>query len=90
MKEGKGGTQGIGGIGKKGVDGGALTESGCSPKPLGRFRCPLPRLHPSVRLPRILLHPVRGAWKLSQAMRDRGELGFISLAYVCQCVPARD
>ena len=21
-------------------------------------------------------------------MRDRGELGFISLAYVCQCVPA--
>lgn len=36
--------------------------------------------------PAIPLHPVMGAWKLSQVTRDRGEVGFISLAYVCQHV----
>lgn len=78
------------------ADGEGRAESGCSPQPLGRIEVPCflllsspPSLHPSVPSLRIPLHPVRGAWKLSQAMRDRGELGFISLAYVCQCAPAR-
>ena len=75
-----------------------LTERGRGPRPLGWISAPSPSLYPSLRLPRSLsiLLRERSGWKLSQVMRDRGELGFISFgicvsvcasgegAYVCE------